>query len=193
MDWKVLALTGPIASGKGVFAYLVVEELSKKGVQCVHLSYSNELREELRKKGVEITRENLQKLATDLRSKDAGMLSRMVVKKMDSFPKEARFVIETIRNPTEVKVLRKEFRKKLILVSVEAPFKQRLERARERGREGEETEEKEFRKVDERELGKNEPSYGFQIRKCMELADLKIANDSTTEDLREKILQTGLI
>jgi len=57
----ISGLTGPIAGGKG----MVAELLKKKGF--FYSSTSDRVREEIGERGMEITRENLQKIADNLR------------------------------------------------------------------------------------------------------------------------------
>jgi len=175
----IIGLTGSISGGKGV----VAEFLKEKGFS--YFSLSNEVREEAKLKGIEFVREKLQDLGNELREKEGlGVLAKRVIKKINS---EENIVIDGIRNPAEILELRKL--PGFILISVDAPQKIRFERISKRARESDPRTWSEFLKVDNRDKGEGEKNSGQQVGKCMEIADEKLINDSSLEDLREKIEQ----
>ena len=59
----IIGVTGFLASGKGVFSNI----LKQKGF--IVYSCSDEIREECKKRNIELTRDNLQKIGNDLRVK----------------------------------------------------------------------------------------------------------------------------
>ena len=62
----IMAITGPISSGKGK----VAEMFRDKGF--VHHSFSSEIRQVAKERGIEINRQNLSKLGHDLRKESPG-------------------------------------------------------------------------------------------------------------------------
>ncbi len=174
-----IGLTGSIASGKEV----VADYLIPKGF--VYLSLSNELREIAQKKKVLLTRENLQDLGNELRKQEgADFLAKSVLNKINS-QQYRNVIIDSIRNPAEVKLLEKSL-KNFFLVAVDAPPKIRFERLKKRDRESDPKTYEGFIKMDARDKGKGEPLDGQQVEKCMKLAKFVLINDSTYEKAIEK-------
>jgi len=173
----VVGLTGPIGSGKGI----VADYLKEKGFE--YFSLSDIVREEARKKGIAIERNSLQDLGNKLRAEGGdGVLAERTVKKLSG----RNTVIDSIRNPGEVLVLRKIPGFKLI--AVDADVKRRFERVKARSRESDPISYEQFLKIEGRDLGKNEPLSGQQVKKCVEMADIKIVNDfDSVEEFRKEI------
>lgn len=171
----IIGLTGRIASGKEAVSRFFIE----KGFK--HFFVSKELREELEKRGMEISRKNLQDLGDELRAKEGnGFLAKRMLEKLDS----GNFVIDGIRNPGEVDEFRKE--KNFVLIAIDAPQKIRYERSISRSKTSDAKTWEEFLKMDERDLGE-EIESGQQVGKCMAMADFKIYNDSDLDALNIKI------
>ena len=96
--YMIIGITGPICAGKDEAGKI----LAKRGFE--RLSLVEEIREELRRRGTEITRKNLQDLGDALRhSEGVDALARRVMKKI--IPGR-HYTIESIRNPGEVQALR---------------------------------------------------------------------------------------
>tara|TARA_B110000014_G_scaffold161075_1_gene113517 strand:+ start:214 stop:744 length:531 start_codon:yes stop_codon:yes gene_type:complete len=91
---------------------------------------------------------------------------------------ENKIVVDGIRSGEEVEVFRREFEGKFRLVKIESPFKMRLDRVRDRGRDNPEIETLSER--DDRELG-------FGLKDAMESAEIGIENSGTIEELQFKI------
>ncbi len=172
-----IGLTGPIASGKNE----VAKYLIKKGFR--YISLSEILREIAKKLGVKITRENLQDLGDRLRREYGNdYLARKALEKMD----EGNWVINSIRNPGEVEFFRKNL-KEFYLIAVDAPLEIRWERIRKRQKDTDPKTFEEFLKINERDLGINQPEYGQGVKRCMEMADFLIVNDGSLKELYEKV------
>ena len=170
----IVSVVGPICAGKDELASILVE----KGF--VRFSLADELREELDKRGIEKTRLNMQDVGDELRMEEGiDFLAKRVLNKL-----EGDCVITGFRNPAEVMLLKDSGSKVLM---VDAPFDLRFERAVERNREGEPLELEAFKKMEERDLGIDQPEHGQQNAKCFELADYRIENSGTFDELREKI------
>jgi len=169
----LVGLTGTNGAGKGeVAAYLM-----KKGY--AYVSLSDEIRDELRRKGEEITRDSLIATGNALRRRHgADVLARRVMKKV-----RGRTVIDSIRNSREVAFLRQH--KGFVLVAVDAPVELRYERVKRRGRLESASILGEFMAKEEQEMAGG--AAGQQLRRCRDLADVTIVNDGTLQALHRKI------
>lgn len=165
-----IGLTGTNASGKTT----VLRYLTSKGF--LHFSLSDILRDELKARQLEASRENLIQIGNELRNNfGASVLADRIIQKLDS----QNSVIDSIRNPSEVAVLRKlpDF----ILLSLDAPIEARFQRAQMRQRQENATTLEEFKKMED--LEKSSDPNAQNIVACMNLADYKIFNDSTPAKL----------
>ncbi len=173
----IIGLTGRIASGKGVISEL----FKKKGFE--YLSLSDEIRKEAKKRGIKAKRDKLQDLGNLIRKKEgAGALAKRIIKKIK---RKKNYVIDGIRNTGEIKELRKKFGKEFYLISVGGNLKVRWKRVQKRGRESDPKTFEEFVKIDKRDYKENIKN-GQEVKKCMELADFKIINNSSIEKLKQK-------
>jgi len=181
----IIGITGPISSGKGK----VAEFFKEKGF--THHSFSAEIREVAKERGIEINRANLGKLGHDLRKESRK--SVLGTRILDTIKKEVkkgkkRFVIEGIRDVAEIRLFRQhemENKKmRFILIGVDAMQKTRFERLKARGRHGEPNTFIEFKKIDDREI---KGGHGQEVAKCMKMADYTLRNDGTIDDLKKKV------
>jgi dephospho-CoA kinase len=170
----IIGLTGTNASGKGVIA----DYLKKKGFE--YFSLSDVIRDELTKEGLSSSRENLINKGNFLRSKFG---SDILAKKIKQKLSKNNAVIDSIRNTNEVSELKKL--KGFHLVAVDAPINLRFSRAILRGRIENAASLEEFKKIELRE--KSDKQGEQQLDKCIQMADYKIMNDGTMEELHEKI------
>jgi len=170
---RLIGLTGTNGAGKGeVAAYF-----EKKGY--AYFSLSDLIREELLKKGKEVTRNNLIKMGNQFREKGGyDILARLVMKKV-----KGKAVIDSIRNPKEVEYLRKQ--KSFILLAVDAPVDLRYERAKKRGRVESASTLHEFIKKEAEEMTNLEK--GQQLQNCMKMADFLVINDCSLKKLHQKL------
>ncbi len=174
----IIGLTGSLAAGKGV----VSDFLKKQGF--AYLSLSDELREYLKENKIELTRENLQNEGNKLRQeKGAGVLAEMVKEKIIN-QQYRKAIVDGIRNPAEVEILKKM--KNFFLVAVDAPKESRFKRMQERNRESDPITWEYFLKVDKRDQGEENP-LGQQVRKCMNKADFMLINDGSFEEVEIKV------
>lgn len=177
----ILGLTGKIGAGKGEVARILIEA----GFQ--YYSLSDILREEIRKKGFEVTRERLIEMGTRLRRENgAGALAELALKKLSS---DRNYVIDSIRNPEEVKVLKR--RPDFYLLDVTAPRKIRFERVKARGRENDPSDFKQFVKTEEREFKSHDPA-AQQLIATAKLADKTLNNQGSLEKLSDVVRETAL-
>lgn len=171
----IVGVTGNYASGKDVVAEILTE------MNFFHVSFSNLIREELKKEKKKINRDNLIQKGNELRRKHgANVLARLALEKVQD---GENFVFTSIRNPAEVKKL--EEREDFILVKVTAPDAIRLQRIIKRSREGDPRNIRELREKEALENTSDTNSQQLQI--VAKMAKVTITNDSTIERLREKI------
>ena len=173
----LIGLTGSKAGGKGELS----EILKQKGF--LYESLSDRVREEAVRRGMEeYTVKELQNIGDELRRKFGdGIWAKKTLEKVDV---NKNYIIDGIRNLGEIKELRKS--ENFILISVDAPQKVRFERILSRARISDPDNWKDFLEMDERDLRSKEES-GQEVGNCMEKADVKIFNDASLEELRDKI------
>jgi dephospho-CoA kinase len=169
----IIGITGTKASGKSY----VANYLKTKGFR--YLSLSEVVRLEARKRYSVPTAIQLIDIGNGLRKKyGPGVLAKKVSEKIG----EGDYVIDGIRNPAEAKYLRKNF-KDFLLIAVDADQKIRYERTISRSREDSPKTFEEFLKIDERDLGKDEPKEGQKVCDTMAMADIKMMNNGTIEEM----------
>ncbi|MGQ9617481.1 MAG: AAA family ATPase [Candidatus Aminicenantia bacterium] len=174
-----LGLTGPIGSGKGE----VTKILISRGF--FYISLSDVVREEAKRRNIELKRKNLQELGNSLRREfGPGILGRIVRERIES-ERERDWVIDGIRNPYEVEELRKM--EDFFLIAVTAPIDVLIERVVRRGRAEDPESIEEIREKILREMGDEEPSEGQRIKDCMGISDFTILNVHSLEYLKEEV------
>jgi len=182
MSMKVIGLTGTIGSGKDI-----VREMLEKKLDTVSVRLSDLLETSaLKKMGIKVTREMQQNLGDDLRQKyGTHVLAKIAI----DFMKKNNDVkvIDGIRNSGEVDFLRQQFGDDFKLIAIDAPQQVRFERIVKRKRPIDPKTWEEFIVADERDQGKDQPEYGQQVRKCIEMADLIIQNDGSMEEFKRKV------
>jgi dephospho-CoA kinase len=181
----IVGITGPISSGKGK----VMEFFRDLGFK--HHSFSAEIRQVAKERGIEVNRPNLSKLGADLQkeSPKLSVLGSRVIRKINEDRKKGvhNFVVDGIRDFQELYLFRlhemdnKDLR--FILIGVDAPQELRYKRLRVRGRAGEPKTFEEFKKIDDKEW---KGGGGQEVGRCMKMADYIIQNDGTIEELQEK-------
>lgn len=172
----IIGLTGRNGSGKGEVARL----LQQWGFE--YHSLSDILREEIQKKRQPITRERLIAEGTRLREKEGpAVLAERTIAKLES---DRNYVIDSIRNPEEVKAFRRK--PNFFLMNIQAPRKVRFERCRKRGREKESQTYQQFVKTEEREFKSDNPA-AQQLLATEKLANKILKNDGTLEKLESTL------
>ena len=168
----IIGLTGPNAAGKGeVAAYL-----GERGFS-VH-SLSDVIRDEAAARGLAPTREHLIRIGNELRREGGpGVLAERIVSRLGRLS-----VVDSIRNPGEVEVLRRL--EGFVLVAVHAPTAVRFRRAVGRARPGDPTTLLEF---EEREAQENtRDPRAQQLDATARLADHELTNDGDIVALRRR-------
>jgi len=171
----LIGLTGRNASGKST----VVDWFVSKGL--VSESCSDSIRDHLREKGIEESRENLIEGGRELRRiGGAGILAEMLLERLAG--EEA--VIDSIRTPGEVETLRE--REDFILIEVRAGMEARWQRAQSRARSGDVLDRETFFTQEESETVAKEES-GQALDATAALADLILVNDASLEELHSDL------
>lgn len=148
----------------------------------VRLSFSDEVREEARKRGVFIERKLLQDIGNEMREKYGGdYWAQRVISKMT---KGKNYVVEGIRNPGEIEALRKL--NGFILMGVDAPIEKRIDWIKKRDKDSDPKTEALIMEIDARDRGVGESKSGQQTEACFKMADLVIMNNDSMEELKRK-------
>jgi dephospho-CoA kinase len=164
---RLIGLTGTNAAGKGeAAAYFTARGYA-------YFSLSDAIREELARRGEPPSRDNLIRAGNELReSFGADVLARRTAGKIG---REARAVIDSIRNMSEVAYLRGQGG--FVLLAIDAPVGVRFARTAARGRDESAKDLEAFRRK-ENEERRGGPA-GQQLEACMAAADRLIVNDGT--------------
>jgi dCMP deaminase len=174
----IIGLTGKNGSGKGEAARFLVDS----GYE--YYSLSDALRDELTVRGETVTRERLVAIGNELRaSYGAGVLAERVIAKLAP---EAHAVVDSIRNPFEVEVLRR--RKDFHLLSIEAEPRIRFDRMCARSREGDPTTYEAFLELEAREAQSPDPATQ-QMNRTAAMADAVVFNNGAIEELKDQMRQ----
>mgnify|MGYP001572645324 FL=1 len=177
----IIGVVGPIAAGKDEVAAILQEQ------GFTRLSLADELRAELTEREIELTRTNLQDMGDELRgTHGVDFLAQRVIRQIHS---GNNYVITGFRNPAELQALRSlpDF----TILAVDATLDDRFKRLLLRGRERDPKTIDEFKIVSDRDLGIGQPLHGQQNGACIELADTRIVNEGTLDDLRKKVDEMG--
>lgn len=172
----LIGLTGRNAAGKGE----VAKYLQTKGFY--YYSLSDAIRDEIKSRKQEISRELLISVGNELRqSFGPSVLADRILEQTEP---DRNYVIDSIRNPAEVAAFRKSG-KNFRLILIEAPVRVRFERTLARQREKDPVAFEDFVALDEREAVGNPLSQNLIA--VEQLADEVLVNDSSLEELRPKI------
>jgi len=138
----IIGLTGRNGSGKGT----VADWFKARGFG--YGSLSDVIRADMADRGVDITRDNLIAAGRRLRTEGGpGVLAQRI---LATIPADANHVVDSIRNPVEVEVLRG--RADFILLEVVAEERTRYQRMVARNRGGDAASFEEFRRQEQAEL-----------------------------------------
>ncbi len=163
----IIGLTGPNASGKGVF----LEWLQSRGF-TPH-SLSDAVREEARNLGRTVGREDLILTGREMRKKGGpGIVAKTLLPRLSP-----PCAVDSIRHPAEVETLRTlpHFR----LLGIIAPVEVRFSRICLRKRPGDPQSVKELQEKEREEDGTFE--HGQQLSATLALADATVFNDGNLE------------
>ncbi len=171
----IIGVTGAYASGKDT----VADMLQK--MNFYHISLSDIIRDEMKLQKIKLTRENMIRVGTKLRSEfGADILAKRALRKVRD---GENYVFTSIRNPKEVEYLMK--REDFLMVNVIAPEKVRLRRILGRNREGDPKTLKELKESERKENTSNPNEQ--QLNTVAKMAKIVIKNDSDLTMLQEKV------
>ncbi len=170
----MIGLTGPNASGKGE----VARHLKSRGFG-VH-SLSDVVRDEAARRGLPPEREHLIEIGNALRREaGAGGLAERTLARL-----EDRAVVDSIRNPAEVGVLRDAL-PRFVLFGVRAPHETRFKRSLSRARPGDPITPEAFVER-ERQENASDPA-AQQLDETFRLADHVVDNHGDLDELRAAV------
>lgn len=176
MDKVVIGFVGKFGVGKG---FAVDYLKNKHGFYAS--SCSDRIREEILRNNQEITRENLQVTAGRLRTEFGPTVLAERTWKYIEESNNHKTVIDSIRSVAEVEYLKKQ--QNFYLISLNAPQRLRFERMVSRGNFGDPKTWEEFLVAEERDDNKD----GRSINEAMSLADFKIKNEGSEEELYQQL------
>lgn len=174
----IIGITGTFGSGKSTAA----DFLTALGYQ--KLTLSSFLEDEAKKRRAKrITRKLLQDIGNEWREKyGRGVLAKKAVEKIHHDGN--RFVVDGIRNTGEIEVFKKEADFTLLGIIADRPVRfLRLKKLKRR----EDLTPELFYKLDCRDLGLGQKVTGLQVAFCFSLADYFIENNSTIENLKNRL------
>ena len=153
--------------------------------QFTHISSGDLVRDYIRKNNLgELTRENLQKVANELRSKNgADYLTVLSLTTFTENKNGEKLVISGLRAIPEVTKLKEEGGK---IIAVVAPVETRYAWATRRGGATDHVTFEQFKATEEKEAAGNQKEQQ-NIKAVLELADITIINDGSRDDLYRKI------
>jgi dCMP deaminase len=171
----LIGLTGRNASGKGEAA----RYLQKKSFY--YFSLSDVIRDEIRRRGDEPTRERLIIVGNELRQRHgASVLAERILAKIED---DKHYIIDSIRNPSEVEAFREA--KHFKLIRIEAPPEVRFKRIVSRQRESDPKTFDEFVELENREAEGDDTSQN--LVKVELMADHTLTNAGALEKLHTQI------
>lgn len=174
----IIGITGTLGAGKGT----IVDFLSgEKGF--IHFSVRAFIAEEIIRRGMVADRDSMVLIANDLRRNNTpSYIIDCLYEKAVSAGKDS--VIESIRTPGEVYSLRKKGG--FYLIAIDADPEIRYERIRLRHSETDHISYQTFMENERREMSSADPN-AQNISKCIELADYKLWNNGTMEQLNLQV------
>ena len=183
----IIGLVGTIACGKGVVADYLIKKYG-----YTSFSLSSIVHDEVKRRGItNFTRTTLQDIGDELRRGEGdGVLAKRAIDQLNRSSllnqlNRQKIIIEGIRNPGEVEYLRSI--PGFFLIAVDADQKIRYQRVLKRGKQWDPKYWESFLKIDERDSSDGENTNGQQVRKCMEMAEVKIENNDGIEELIKKL------
>jgi dephospho-CoA kinase len=173
----IIGITGTLGAGKGT----VVEYLASKGF--AHYSARAFITREVERRGLPVSRDSMTVVADDLRAAHSpGYIIESLYAEAARAGKNA--VIESIHNVREVAALREKGN--FFLLAIDADPKLRYARISLRGSATDKVSFEKFLADEAREMHETDP-HKQNIAQCMELADEKVLNNGTKEELHVRI------
>lgn len=163
----IIGVTGSIAAGKETLTSF----LREKGF--IYFETSKIIKDEVIKRGLEVTRWNMQNIGDEWREKfGPGAIMKIMLERTEP---NKNYIFDSLRNAKEAEFLRENV-KDFVLIAVDADQKVRFNRILKRNKPHDPKTWEDFLKVDERDFFDKDNPLGQQISKCMELSNFKIDN-----------------
>lgn len=174
----IIGITGTIGAGKGT----VVEYLVKNN-GFKHFSARDLIVEEVNKRGLENTRDNMVVVANDLRQKyGSGYVADELYRRASVSGDNC--IIESIRTVGEIESLNNKGN--FILLAVDAEPRTRFERILVRKTMTDNVSFDKFLEDENKEMESDDPNKQ-NLKKCIQIADFVIDNNGTLNELHSKI------
>lgn len=174
----LIGVTGTLASGKDTLSHYLVRN---KGF--FHFSLSDAIREEADERGLPKDRDTLVDLGNKLRAEFGNdILARRAMEAILK-QKVENSVITSIRNPDELKFLKKI--PGFVLITVDAPIEARYQRIVSRKRDSDFVDFETFKAQEEKEMSGE--AHEQDLGAVIAAADYSLFNDGTLEEFQEKI------
>ena len=181
----VIGLTGSFGSGCSFIAKTFIEPMGYK-----YLSLSDELRKACKERNLDYTesdgagRTKLQDYGDELRKDDQAFLAKRVISTIEKDDTQNLWVVDSIRNLTEVETLRKKYTR-FYLVGVFAEADVRWERKKSTYKNNR----SQFDEDDKRDSDEG-LAYGQQVTQCFRSADYVINNNEPCQDSGGRVWET---
>ncbi len=174
----IIGITGTLGAGKGT----VVEYLCQQK-NFTHFSVRAFLNETIVQRGMEVNRDSMVLVANALRAKHGpGYIAEQLY--LRALKSGTNCVIESIRTPGEVALLKSKGH--FILLAVDAPAEERYRRITARGSETDHISYETFLENEKREMNSSDPNKQ-NIAACIRMADQVILNDGSVDALHDKV------
>ncbi|MEI6346213.1 MAG: AAA family ATPase [bacterium] len=177
----IIGISGTIGAGKGtVVDYLV----HKKGF--VHFSARALILEEVKKRGLEVMRENTTLVANDLRATfGPDYIAKELCRRAAEVQKQGKnAVVESLRSVGEVEFIRTIPDSKVF--AVDADPRIRYDRVQSRKSELDQITFERFIAQEKAEINPNDPTKG-NLLACIAMADVVFMNNGSFEELVEQV------
>jgi dephospho-CoA kinase len=175
MALKVLGLMGAIGCGKGTVVDILVNDYGFQSIATGDL-----VREEVKKRGLSLGRENEMKISVELRKDDPAYFIREAVKRIKDNNWD-KAIIDGVRLMIDINTLKDSF-PGIIFVLVKTDPKKRFERMKKRGRPGFPKTFEKFLEHERLEIEK------FNFDEVWSNASRIINNDGSIDDLRASVI-----
>lgn len=174
----IIGITGTLGAGKGTIVDYLVQ---KKGFS--HFSVRAFITGEINQRGLPVNRDSMVLVANDLRAKH---YPGYIVEQLYNHAAVTgdNCVIESLRAPGEVELLQKK--PGFSLLAIDADPATRYERIVIRSNETDHITFEEFLANEQREMNSIDPNRQ-NISKCIEMADYKLFNNGTIEELNQEV------
>lgn len=173
----IIGLIGTPGAGKGT-TYEILNSL----IPLEKVTFSDLINEELKRRNLEIKRENLQKVANEERDKyGPGIWAERALERLA----QTDGVIDGIRSLGELRVLSRD--PNFFSLGIDAPQELRFMRCIKRNGEKDQLTYEQFQRLDNKDRGLSPDSGTLEVDKCLSRADYLILNLTNESDLQAKV------